>query len=52
VKLVLAAKVAKTRAFEFDAVGALEVPAGVIVVVFALRTLEANEVILGHKARL
>lgn len=51
-QLVLAAGVAKAGAFQLLAVEALEVAIGVVVIVLALRALEANEVILGHEETL
>ena len=48
VKLVFAAEFAKTHAFELHAVSFLQVAVSVIVIVLALRALEANEVILAH----
>lgn len=47
-QLVFAAGAAKTGAFQLLAVEALEVAIGVVIIVLALRALEANEVILRH----
>lgn len=50
-QLVLATKLAKTSAFEFDAVGTPEVSAGVVVEILTHRALETNKIILAHNRR-
>lgn len=45
---MFAASIAKTGAFQLLAVEALEVAIRVVIIVLALRALEADEVILAH----
>lgn len=51
-QLMFAAEFAEAGAFQLHAVGVFQVALGMIVIVLALRALEANEVVLAHKTRL